>query len=544
MRDSDSGQGRESALAAVQRMVAEGRSTDEIRAALDGEAPDLVTPAEAPYGDTPEAMRAEAQARAMSAAMAIPTPGAARRKPVPKPAPIPEPVHYQAITARRKSGLVLSDNLHAGWLTIWLLCLVPITIMMLDRPYAARFGSLPLSFLTLGDMAGVVGLVMYVMSLLLSARFKWTEDLFGGLGRVFLAHQVLGSLSLVMILLHPLLVAGSLYPYGLRSVAGILIPQWAYIGTAFGILATIVMIGLMIMALFMKLAYGTFLATHRWLGLAYLLIGLHVVLVPNHITSDPLMQWYLYGLLGIGTVAFVWRTLLPNVFVRRYLYTIAKAEQKGVGIVEVTLKPVNKGIRFKAGQFVYMSVNSDTVSKEWHPFSITSADTETDLRLDIRSLGTYTQTLTQLLPQMVGMTARIEGAYGRFSFRNFANVNQVWIAGGIGISPFLSMAQALGTGPYNIDLYYSVNTESELIDLDDLANGESTDPNQVFRVFPYVQQKYNQFLSAKIVAKNTGDLATRDYLICGSPQMIESVRGELIGMGVKPNQIHSESFSY
>ncbi len=539
MRDTE----HESALAAVQRLVAEGRSTGEIREALEGDAPELVTPAAAPYGDTPEARRAEAQARAMSAAMGVPG-GGQKSKPAIRKEPVPAPVHFEALAARRKSGLVLSDNLHAGWMSIWLLCLVPVAIMMVDKPYAARFGTPSLAFLSLGDMAGVVALVMYVVSLVLAARFKWIEDLFGGLNRVFLAHQILGSLSLVLILLHPLLVAASFYPYGLKAVAGIFIPQWAYLGTAFGILATIVVIGLMIMALFMKLAYGTFLATHKWLGLAYLLIGLHVVLSPNHITSDPVMLWYLYGLLAAGTVAFIWRTLLPNVFVRRYLYTIAKAEQKGVGIVEVTLKPVAKGIRFKAGQFVYMSVNSDAVSKEWHPFSITSADTSSDLTLDIRSLGTYTQSLTQLMPQMVGMTARVEGAYGRFSFRNLSNVNQIWVAGGIGIAPFLSMAQDLGKGPYNIDLYYSVNTESELIDLDILANSESSDKGQVFRVFPYVQQKYNQYLSAKIIAKNTGDLATRDYLLCGSAQMIESVRGELVALGVSRKQIHSEEFSY
>ena len=552
------------ALELVQRLLAEGRTTDEIRAALSGEAPALIAPAAAPYGNAPAAVRNEAAARALSAqtivsnslapampatqrnnmppAYILPSGDSAAKAGVPAPSPVAALPSARIRTSR--NPLWLSDRLHAGWIAVLLACLFPIVVMVLDAPLASRFGTLSASMLTLGDITGVVGLVMYVCSLVLSARFKLVEQAFGGLNRVLTAHQLLGSLSLVLILMHPVCTAASYYQYGISTVAHFFVPQIAYIGSAFGIFALIIMVFLLMLTLFFKLAYRTWLATHKYLGLAYALIALHVIYTPNHITSDHAMLAYLYALLVIGAAAYIYRTLLPNIFIRRYLYTISRAEPKGVGVVEVTLKPVDRGIRFTAGQFIFISINSDAISPEWHPFSIASADTASDLRIDVRSLGAYTQSLTQLLPYMTGLTVRVEGAYGRFSFRNFGNPNQVWVAGGIGITPFLSMAQALGTGAYNIDLYYAVKMESELIDLSVLAHSESAKPGQVFRVFPFITQKYNSHLNASIIAKNTGDLAARDFLLCGPSGMMEGLTHQLIEMGVKPRQIHSEDFTF
>jgi predicted ferric reductase len=225
------------------------------------------------------------------------------------------------------------------------------------------------------------------------------------------------------------------------------------------------------------------------------------------------------------------------------VYTIVKCEPKAIGVIEVTLAPVGERVRFRAGQFIFISFGGDGFSEEWHPFSVSSAETSGNLMIDVKSLGAYTEALTRLLPSMVGMTARVEGAYGRFTYRNFANMNQIWIAGGIGVTPFLSMAQTLGPEAYNIDLYYSVKTASELVDLDTLARHQSLKPNQVFRTFPYITETYKAHLNAEVLAKNSGDLTQRDFLLCGPPNMMQAIRKQLMGLGVRERQIHSEEFS-
>lgn len=487
----------ETSLEMVQRLLKEGKSTAEIRAAINGNRP---LPDAAPPLSGPGAGLAATPA-----------------------GPVPVAVDGEA---RQRTGALL------GWAWLASMALIPALLVVQANPQGPGFGSLANQLLAIGDVVGILGLVAYVLALVLSTRLSWFEDLFGGLNRVLNVHQILGQLSLVAILVHPLFTSGAYFQYGLNVVAHFFVPQLHYIGSAFGIVALLLMIGLLVVTLFVKLGYSLWLSTHKYLGLVYLFIGLHVLFTPNHLGDDVFLRWYLYFLLLVGALAYIYRSLLPNIFVRRYLYTIASAEKKGVGVVEVTLAPLDRKMSFKAGQFVFVSFDNEGLSPEWHPFSISSAESSDKLMIDVKSLGAYTETLTQLLPYMVGVTVRVEGAYGRFSFRNFGNVNQVWVAGGIGITPFLSMVQTLGPGPYNIDLYYSVSTQSELMDLSTLAKHQSNRPGQVLRVFPFITEKYNTFLSADIIAKNSGDLHNRDILLCGPPPMMHAITKQLVGKGV------------
>jgi ferredoxin-NADP reductase len=50
-------------------------------------------------------------------------------------------------------------------------------------------------------------------------------------------------------------------------------------------------------------------------------------------------------------------------------------------------------------------------------------------------------------------------------------------------------------------------------------------------------------LNAEVLAKNSGDLTQRDFLLCGPPNMMQAIRKQLMGLGVRERQIHSEEFS-
>lgn len=530
----------------VQRMLADGSNTDQIRDALSGLSqqdtampilPSAQLPAAPPLGQLP------AQGRPI---MPAATPGMLSRAlaslGVAPPQAGPAFRGYAVpdiIPLSRVKSMVRPKS---GWILIVLTCMVPTLVLSFDSP--DRYSNLPFALLTLGDISGIIGLVLYVWGLILSTRLGIVENMFGGLNRAYVSHAIVGSTSLMILLMHPFFSAASYYQYGLAVVAHFFVPQLGYIGSAYGIFALTIMVLLLVLTLFVKLAYKTWLKTHRLLGVVYLLIALHIIYTPNQVMRDHNMAVFMYTTLVVGALAYIYRSLLPDVFVRRYLYRIQSAVPKASNVVEVTLQPVDKAIHFKPGQFIFLSVNNDKLTREWHPFSVASADTSKNLTLDIRSLGAYTESLNKLLPYLVGSTVRVEGAYGRFSYRNFGNVNQVWVAGGIGITPFLSMAQALGNGPYNIDLYYTVSTNAELIDLEKLATHQSRKPGQVFRVFPYINDRYGNHLSAKFILQHTGNLRAHDYLLCGPPAMMKSITKQLIQMGVPEQQIHSEEFGF
>lgn len=433
------------------------------------------------------------------------------------------------------------QNSRFGWVLIVLGCLIPSIFIMLDQK--GRFASGAQILLTLGDITGVIGLCLYAFDLILAMRLSWIEDIFGGLNKVYVAHAILGSTALMFVLIHPVLLSIRLLPDGLKAAGSLFIPSLHYIGTAYGILATIAMLGLLFITLYIHLPYKLWLVTHKYLGATFLLVGLHVLFSPNSITDNIFVHAYLLILVFLGLAAFVYRTLLPDIFIRRYIYMIKEVKMKTTGVVEITLMPEQKPIQFVAGQFLFISFQADGVSNEWHPFTISSAPSNGSISITVKSLGAYTETIYRLVPNMVGMSVKLEGAYGRFSFRNFKNLNQVWIAGGIGITPFLSMAQNLGDGPYTIDLYYSVKSEAELIDADELARAQVNAPGKVFRVFPFVTDKYNRRLTADLIEQNSGGVKGKDFLICGPPPMMHGLEKQLLDMGVKKYRIHSEEFS-
>lgn len=518
----------------AERLIAEGKSRDEVKRGLMAH------------------WRSEAMADSLlSSLMPQPQPQthntAATATPQPAAAPAP-PAAVMSTPAQLAQSAPVSQRRPRplGWLIVIAMCLLPSLVVLFSASAAQRFGNLSNTLVTLGNVTGVIGLVLYAVNMFLATRLSWIEDLFGGLNKVYMAHHIMGGLALVMILVHPLLLAGEAFlGRGLPGAAGFFIPSVEYIGSAYGIFALAAIILLLVFTFYIKLPYRIWLTVHKFLAVTFLLIGLHVLFTPNSITHNAFLRWYLIGLVALGLFAFVYRTLLPNVFVKRHVYTISAAVPKSIGVVEVTLKPTDKVVNFTAGQFVFISFGLEGLSagREWHPFTVASAPSDGSLNVVIKSLGTYTEAITRILPSMVGMTAIIEGAYGRFSYRNFDNPNQVWIAGGIGITPFLSMAAALGDEPHNIDLYYSVNSESELIDLDQLRVAQANLPNHSFRVFPYVSEKYQRFLGVDMITATSGDLQGRDFLLCGPPAMMRGLQEQLMKAGVPKQRIHTEEFS-
>ena len=90
-----------------------------------------------------------------------------------------------------------------------------------------------------------------------------------------------------------------------------------------------------------------------------------------------------------------------------------------------------------------------------HPFTISSASRDDgQLVFSIKGLGDYTRALPMSVH--VGQAVTVEGPYGRFDFRGEGH-RQIWVAGGVGITPFVARLQALAEAPTAepVDLIYS-----------------------------------------------------------------------------------------
>lgn len=427
-----------------------------------------------------------------------------------------------------------------GWLIIIILTVIPLLLWLLGSSLSVRFGSIYLALGSIGKISGIIAVVLFCANIFLTTRLSFIEDLFGGLNKVYIAHHLTGGIALCIALLHPIALSIQRASISLREGALLLLPRLDELAIALGIIALWIFIGLMIITFYLSLPYRVWLITHKFLGLVLLLMLLHVVLISSDVSNRPFLRTYLIVLMIIALIAYVYRTLLPRFFVRRYSYVITQTDTITSGVVRIYMKPLAQSVSFKPGQFIFMRINTNGVPREWHPFSISSHTLDNQLAVTVKSLGHYTDMLVKSAPQLVNSHVDVEGAYGRFNFRNFKAKKQVWIAGGIGITPFLPMIKDV-TPDYKVDLYYCVKTEPEMIDVQQI-NQMALQSKGSFRFIPYIADK-NGLITADTIVKESGDVKAAEILLCGPTAMINALKGQLKNQGISKRRIHSEEFT-
>lgn len=447
-----------------------------------------------------------------------------------------------------------------GWGITIALCLVPLIFWVQMHPLSTIHG-FPATMLAIGRVTGLIGMIMYALNLVYATRLRFLEWFFGGLNRVYIAHHLLGGLALVFLSLHPLFLSLRYIQVSMKQAALLLLPngltplsalfnrhvelhaailqQWA---VTFGIIAFWGMVVLLLVTFFIKIPYRLWLFTHKFLGVAFVIAGLHVLFISSDTAKSGALKYYILLMTGIGIVAYIYRTLVGRILIRKYRYIVDDVKVEQGHVMHILMHAAGQKMSYKPGQFVFIRFlhpETSGVTQEWHPFSISSSPKDEQLRLSVKGLGDYTNKLIELKP---GSMAEVEGAYGHFSYNNFNNQNQIWIAGGIGVTPFISMAKSLPDAGYKIDLYYSVKTASELIDWEKLTDLAFVRHGNL-RLFPYIGDQEQGYLNADYIEKKSGGLEGKDIFICGPPPMMKGMRQQLKQKSVPGARIHSEEFA-
>ena len=214
-----------------------------------------------------------------------------------------------------------------GWILIGLFTLIPMVRWFQLYPVGDSFSSPVAVFSMLGKVMGTMGLVLYAINLLLAARTRWMERFFGGLNRVYIAHHITGGIALILLVFHPLFLAFRYIDIkaleSFKDAAKFLLPRGIDTSALFfdveqavainaGIVAFIGMVVLLILTFFVKLPYRIWLVTHKFLGVAFMFAGLHIILINSATSRDPFLKFYMLLWVTIGLVAFVYRTLMNN----------------------------------------------------------------------------------------------------------------------------------------------------------------------------------------------------------------------------------------
>lgn len=447
-----------------------------------------------------------------------------------------------------------------GPLVLATLCAIPLVLWTRAAPLDGRFTGQFATLASIAVLLAYAGTSAFALNLVLGARLRPVEALLGGLDRMYKTHRVLGQAAFFLLLGHVGFILASRATISADTALDLLRPS-AGLTVSAGVLAFGGMTLAIGLTLFVRLGHEVFVYVQRAFGFVFLAASYHVFTTPGARDDSRALNLYMAGLATLGIAAFVYRSLLGNVLVRRRRYRVVTVNRLDEFVTEIVMAPAGKPLVFSPGQFVFVnfrslalseqfhplelslrrrtfSIRAGEIANQFHPFSITSAPGESTLRITVKAVGDYTRALRTLER---GAEAVVEGPYGSFSHRNVANGRQIWMAGGIGVTPFLSMARSLDGSARSIDFYYCVEHKPEAHFLDELR--EIARSRDDFRV-ALVARDTDGFLTAERVAREHEDLLFADVLICGPPAMIDNLRAQLRALGLRDERIHAEEFGF
>ena len=393
--------------------------------------------------------------------------------------------------------------------------------------------------ISLNQITALLGTMLFVWSMLLATRLDFLENLFGGLDKVYKVHRRVSEIGAVLILTHIISLAISSPKIGLNYF----LPLHTKNPVNLGVYSFWVFLITILLTLFIKkinLPYHIWKQTHKFLNLAMIFALLHVTMIQSDTSFFiPLGIWMNF-FTGLGVASGLYMTFFYNTFGPRYKYRIVKINRYS-DIHDVYLEPADRKLKHKLAQYAYVSFLSKNISKEAHPYCITSLPQEDLLRFSIKELGDYTKTLKNL---KVGDETTVYGPYGHLGERfNEPNKDSVFIAGGIGIAPFLSMFKqaSLQNNDSLTSLFYCTKYKNEAAFEDELtllanANENLSYCNQCSR------EIHGEHLSARQITDCVSNIENTNIYLCGPTKMMLQLKKSLLKVGFSNKNIVLEDF--
>ncbi|NMC51586.1 hypothetical protein GYA54_02565 [Candidatus Kuenenbacteria bacterium] len=421
-----------------------------------------------------------------------------------------------------------------GWTVLIIINIIPVIFWFFVEPISFRFLNLNSTLTSFGQIFALLGFSLFATAIILSARLKFLEQYFNGLNRIYIKHHIFGGLAFVLLLFHPLWLAAKYATYSSHSAALFLLPSFNNLAKTLGGLSLGLLIVLLIITFYSVLKYHLWKISHKFLALAYIFGFAHMFFIPSDVSRHSGLRAYLIGLSLIAFAAIIYRVVFPSAFVKKYNYTVSAVNKLSYDIIEVAMRSSGEKISFKPGQFAFFGFDITGFDRQPHPFSFTSVSGDETLKIAIKSLGDFTAVLGEKLK--VGTSVKIEGPFGRFFI---PAEKQIWLAGGIGVTPFISLMRNLPAYA-KIDFYWSVVSEKDILWREEIENIFLVNKN--LRFFPH-NSTIDGRLTAEIIKDKSQELEGKEIFICGPPAMMRSLKKQLINLNVEKHHIHTEEFS-
>jgi predicted ferric reductase len=428
-------------------------------------------------------------------------------------------------------------------------------------PVAAVYTAFPEKYADAGSLIpmllGCLAYTWLMTQFLISSRPKWIER-FIGLDRMFRFHSLVALLAIGLGLIHRQIMEERMEGVLLTKLGNLALFVFIGIsGLALVFMADLLARHFQIVAQYRKIIekkglfpYEVQLILHNLSIVGGTLIFIHVLLTSTARMSPVVTGVYsLYFAVGLGSYA--WHKVLRPALQKKNGFRVSEVVRESETMWTLVLDTSRKRpFTYKAGQFGFLRIFGSSVKPEEHPFSFTSNPENPDaLSVTIKELGDYTRTVRHIRP---GDIAAIDGPYGTFTPARHRHSKWVLIAGGVGITPMLSILRSLnGTDPdWPVMLLWGVNRAAEIIRKEELQEMQKAMPN--LKIIPVAfrddswegeQGAVDTEKIGRLTRLHGFDHPETGYYVCGPGIMLNKVLESLQSLRIEKSRIHYERFS-
>ncbi len=424
-----------------------------------------------------------------------------------------------------------------------LLVLLPLGLALLGDPLAA---ARPWS-LEFAVAAGFIAYAIIAFEFALVSRLRAASEPFGT-DSLLQFHAQMGVAGMLFLLLHVLI----LMPHGVT--ASMFNPFAGGVAGRSGALAFWALLILGVTSAGrsrLRLRYETWQWIH---AIAALLVGgaaLAHILAVDHYASRASLK----VIVTAYAVAFValllrYRVIRPLRLARRPWEVVSNTDVGG-DTRSLIVRPLgHPGLQFQPGQFVWLATGSRPLTAQQHPITIASSaepDETRHVELAIKAFGDWSG---KVVPQLqAGARVWLDGPYGALTPDRFPGQGFVLIAGGIGITPMLSILRTMrDRGDVRpVVLVYAANRPERMVfraELDALQSGLNLRIVLLYESPPPDWRGERGLVTTELLRRHLPQQYKRyQYFVCGPAPMMDLLEDELLEVGVPPAQICTERFN-
>jgi predicted ferric reductase len=391
------------------------------------------------------------------------------------------------------------------------------------------------TLLIIANILGYIGLVLLYIQVVFGTRhiFKYVTD---NTVLVNKLHSTIGKYAIFAVFLHPLLSMMN----RLEDFLWIITPNWNIETEAhitFGRFAFILFLVVWVTSALVREK----IKWHPWKWmhlLAYpivFLTFLHIREIGTFYEEFVVIQfaWAFFFFILIASTIL---RLAAWAGITKQKYTLADRKLVGTDIVLITLKPIRKAVTSNIGQHFFLQARP---FRSEHPFTVIR-NTDGTVEFGIRKVAKFWDEINAI---GIGSTVYVDGPYGVFTKEAQNDKPKIIISAGIGVTPFIDLAQKYGANTTYINCNRKIEEAverdlikskvSKYIDIVDAYEGA---PDENIIVGRISEQLITQIIG--------NEHHTTPVFVCGSPGFIKAVKLMFVNLGTPNNLVYYEELGF